>query len=190
MKYPNKSKNKYTPNVSYANRGMDLEKLLNESNKYYLEINKALIYKKPTNIGINKVQYQPKLVIKDAYFKSPSTLDYNGIYKGKYIEFDAKETKNKTSFPLNNIPNHQIEYIKKVINHGGIIFLIISINNEIYLLKGLDLINFINNNERKSIPITYFKENAFLIKFGYNPIIDYLKIVDILIKEENYVEEE
>ena len=35
--------------------------------------------------------------------------------KGYYIEFDAKETRSKTSFPINNIHKHQIEYIRKVI---------------------------------------------------------------------------
>lgn len=190
MKYPNKTKDKYTKNITYANRGMNLESLINESNKYYLDIDKALIYKKPTDIGINKVNYKPKLVIKDAYFKSPSTLDYNGIYKGKYIEFDAKETKSKTSFPLSNIPTHQLTHLKKVINHGGIIFLIISINNEVYLIPGNKLVDFIDSNERKSIPYTYFQEECYLIKLAYNPIIDYLKIVDILIKEANYVEKE
>ena len=52
-------------------------------------------------------------MIKEAYFNEPSTLDYTGIYKNKYIEFDAKETKSKTSFPLSNIHSHQLEHIKK-----------------------------------------------------------------------------
>lgn len=52
--------------------------------------------------------------ITDGFFEAPSTLDYNGIYKGKYIEFDAKETKNKTSFPISNIHRHQIDYVRKL----------------------------------------------------------------------------
>lgn len=180
MNYPNKSKGKYKKTTSYANRGMDLEALINESNKYYLETDEALIYKKPTEIGINKVVYKPKLVIKDAYFKSPSTLDYNGIYKGKYIEFDAKETSSKTSFPLSNIMSHQLKHIEKVIDHGGICFLIIKINEQLFLLPGNKVIEFINNYERKSIPYEYIKNNGSLLQYGYNPLIDYLKIVDIL----------
>lgn len=181
MKYPSKTKEQYTTNITYANRGMGLEKMINASNLYYLETDKAIIYKKPTDIGINKVQYKPKLIIKDAYFKSPSTLDYNGIYKGKYIEFDAKETKNKTAFPLSNIMLHQINHIEKILKHGGICFLIIQMNNQIYLLPGENLINFYKNEERKSIPFKYIQDKSYLIKYGFNPMIDYLKVIDKLI---------
>jgi recombination protein U len=136
---------------------MFLENLLNDTNAFYLNKDKALIYKKPTPIKILKVSYPCKTstVIDKAVFENISTLDYNGIYKGRYIEFDAKECKNKTSFPLSNIKTHQITHIKNVIRHGGIIFLIIFINNEFYLLKGESLINYINTEERKSLTIDY-----------------------------------
>jgi len=42
-------------------------------------------------------------MIKEAYFKQASTTDYNGVYKGRYIDFEAKETKLPSSFPLKNI---------------------------------------------------------------------------------------
>ena len=170
---------------SYANRGMLLEADINESNKYYLIHNIALIYKKPTPIKVVKVEY-PKNVIKEAYFNEPSTLDYNGIYKGKYIEFDAKETNNKTSFPISNVHKHQIEHIKKVLYFDGIPFLIVRFNklNETYILLGKDFIDFIKNNTRKSIPYEYFKIKGFLIEVKYTPRLDYLKIIDNLLKSE------
>ena len=187
MKYPNKKNNEQKHNnITYGNRGMGLETLINLANEYYLETNVAIIYKKPTDIGINKVIYKPKVVIKDAYFKSPSTLDYNGIYKGKYIEFDAKMTRNKTSFPLNNIPSHQLEHIKKIIGHGGICFLILEMNNNFYLLEGNKLIEFIDQELRKSIPIAYIEEHAHKIKLGLNPVIDYIKVLENIIKEDYF----
>lgn len=183
MKYPSKSKNKYQNNITYSNRGLGLETLINQTNQYYIDCDIAIIYKKPTDIGIVKVNYKENAKIENAYFKSPSTLDYNGIYKGKYIEFDAKETKNKTSFPLSNIAKHQYKHLNSIIKHGGICFLIISMNNLIYLLPGEKLIEFINNNERKSIPYEYIEKNAYLIKYGYNPVIDYIKIIDKILRE-------
>ena len=178
MKYPNKTKTIYSKSISYANRGMDLERLLDLSNQYYLDTNRAVIYKKPTPIGINKMKYSPSPVIENAFFKEHSTLDYNGIYKAKYIEFDAKETKSKTAFPLSNIKIHQIEHLKKIIEHGGICFLIIMMANEIYLLPWEKFIKFINENERKSIPINYFLNNGYLLKYTYNPVLNYLEIID------------
>lgn len=191
MNYPNKIK-KQQNTIIYSNRGMSLENMINESNKYYLDEDKALIYKKPTPIGIVDVSYENhQKIIKKAYFQTQSTLDYNGIYKGKYIDFEAKETKNKTSFPLENIHPHQIKHINSVIHHGGISFLLILINNVVYLLKGEDFINFVNNNTRKSIPYSYIKEKGFLIKYNYLPVLDYLKVIDKIynIKEINYEEE-
>ena len=182
MKYPNGIKKEYINIKSHSNRGMNLENDLNDSNNYYLVNDIAVIYKKPTPITINKVDYKSRVdaVIKEAHFKIPSTTDYNGIYKGKYIDFEAKETKSTTSFPLSNIHNHQIEHLKKIYKHGGIGFIIVRFTklNKTFLLFIEDLINFLDNNERVSIPVDYFNEFGHIIKEGLNPRLDYLKILD------------
>ena len=170
--------NKYQ---SHSNRGMVLENDLNATNEYYLLNYVAVIYKKPTPITINKVDYPSRkdAVIKEAHFKIPSTTDYNGIYKGKYIDFEAKETK-LDYFPLANIHAHQIEHLKKIMEHGGIGFLIVrfSKKDEIFYLDGTKFFEFLETSSRKSIPIEYFYENGYKIKVKFNPRIDYLKIVD------------
>ena len=177
-----------TNNVTYGNRGMSLENDLNLTNSYYVDKNIAFIYKKPTPIQVTKVEYKNNdIKIKEAFFKEPSTTDYNGLYKGKYIDFEAKETLNKTSFPLENIHKHQIKHISNIVNNGGIGFLIVRFTklNRDYLLLGQDLLNFINNNDRKSIPIKYFEDNAYLLETGYIPRIDYLKIIDKIYGGQN-----
>ena len=185
MFYPGGSKkNALTnkKNIIYANRGMGLENLINESNEFYLEKDIAVIYKKPTPITISEVKYGEKeRVITKAYFRTPSTLDYNGIYKGKYIDFEAKETKSTTSFALSNIHNHQIEHLKRINYHGGIGFVIIRFVklDKTFLLFISDLINFIDTNKRASIPVSYFEEKGYLIKEGLRPRLDYLKIIDM-----------
>ena len=186
MNYPNKIKKEYHKNINYANRGMDLENIINETNDYLLENDIALIYKKPTPIGVVKVSYENnKQIINKAYFATPSTLDYNGLYKGKYVEFDAKNTESKTSFPLNNVHLHQIKHIRNVIKHGGIVFLIIKINAQFYLLNGPDFIYFIDNNKRKSIPYEYIKEYGYNLEYNYNKGLNYLSIVDLIGGFEN-----
>ena len=190
MNYPGgiKKDNNSNPvlkQINHRNRGMSLEADLNITNEYYRDIDKAYIYKKPTPIKVTKVDYpsRDKTVIKEAFYTIPSTTDYNGIYKGKYIDFEAKETKSKTSFSLNNIHKHQIEHLKNVERHGGIAFLIVRFTtlNNTYLLFIKDLVSFIDNETRKSIPLEYFEKNAYLIKDNYKPRVDYLKIIDDLI---------
>lgn len=167
--------------LSHRNRGMTLESDINETNKYYLLNNIAVIYKKPTPITITKVDYpsRKEAVIREAYFKVPSTTDYNGIYKGKYIDFEAKET-NLNYFPLANIHKHQVEHLKKILEHGGIGFIIVRFNkfDKTFLLTANNLIDFINNSTRKSIPVEYFEEKGYIVKVKFNPRIDYIKIID------------
>lgn len=179
INYPGKAKKEYTKTVNYSNRGMNLEELINLSNEYYLQEDIAVIHKKPTPITIVDASFDDHgRVITKAYFKEPSTLDYNGIYKGKYIDFDAKVTKSTTSFPLSNLHDHQYEHIKSVIRHGGISFLIININSENYLLDGNDIIEFIENNTKKSIPYEYIKEKGIEIESKIKPRLDYIKAID------------
>ncbi|NPC92836.1 Holliday junction resolvase RecU [Bacillus sp. WMMC1349] len=170
---------------SYSNRGMTLEDDLNETNLYYLTNSIAVIHKKPTPVQIVQVDYPARsaAVIKEAYFKQSSTTDYNGIYKGRYIDFEAKETKNQTSFPLKNFHEHQIEHMKQVISQDGICFVIISAFDEVYFLEAEKLFYFWNRqkqNGRKSIRKDELQQSAYSISLGYAPRIDYIKIIDQL----------
>ena len=176
-------------NASYSNRGMFLENIINESNTYYNSIEKSLIFKKPTPIKIVKTDFpsRDKAVIKEAYFTIPSTTDYNGLYDGKYIDFEAKEVKSHTAFSLSNIHIHQINHLKNIYENKGIAFLIVRFTSlyETYLLMAKDLFDFLDNNERKSIPLDYFREKGYLLQQGYMPRIDYLKIVDKILEVSN-----
>ena len=183
MNYPTGLKKINNHIINYGNRGMCLEEDINITNQYYLENDIAVIYKKPTPITINHVDYPNRAdaVITNAKFKIPSTTDYNGIYKGKYIDFEAKETISKTSFPLANIHIHQIEHLRKIVKHGGIGFIIVRFSslNRIFLLDASKLFEFIDNTTRKSIPLDYFIKNGKEIKISLRPRIDYLKYINL-----------
>ena len=182
---PNKNKTKLSKieiSVSSSNRGMFFEDDINISNEFYSDHGVALITKRPTPINVVHVDYTNGPHITDAYFEKQSTTDYNGIYREKYIDFEAKSTKSKTSFPLANISEHQIEHLSEVIKYGGIAFLIVHFSkfDETYILSAEQLINFIKNNTRKSIPYSFFKEKTMRVAHGYYPRLYYLEAVDKL----------
>lgn len=166
--------------LSSTNRGMNLEGDINSSNEYYKEHGLCLITKRPTPINVVKVDYSKGAIITNAYFEKQSTTDYNGVYKGHYIDFEAKQTKSKTSFPLANISKHQIEHLKNVLKQKGIAFFVIEFvsKDEVFLLDANYVIHFYENGERKSIPYEKFLEVGHKIKRGYAPRLDYLPIIE------------
>lgn len=181
-------KSRYVKPTLHGGRGMTLEEELNRSNEYYLSKDIAVIHKKPTPIQIVKVDYPKRsaATIKEAYFRKASTTDYNGVYKGRYIDFDAKETKNKTSFPLSNFHEHQVEHMRQCVDNGGICFAIIKFValDEVYLFKASDLFYFWdkqNNGGKKSIKKDIIEELGYKINYSLNPTIPYLDAVDELI---------
>ncbi|MBM7692607.1 recombination protein U [Peribacillus deserti] len=173
--------------MNFSNRGMTLEDDINASNDYYLANGIAVVHKKPTPVQIVDVHYPKRsaAVIKEAYFKQTSTTDYNGIYKGRYIDFEAKETQNPSSFPLKNFHTHQIEHMQAVMVQGAIAFVILrfTATEEIYLMKAEDLINYwdrMMSGGRKSIAKSEVEACSSSILLGFQPRIDYIKIIDQL----------
>ena len=72
IKYPNGISTINTmQSKSYSSRGMRLENDINDSNKYYRELDKALIYKKPTPVQVVHVDYpkRQRAKITEAYYK-------------------------------------------------------------------------------------------------------------------------
>ncbi|WP_407268662.1 Holliday junction resolvase RecU [Radiobacillus sp. PE A8.2] len=195
MNYPN-GQRKFVPSnqqtntinqKNFSNRGMTLEEDINETNAFYLDTNKAVIHKKPTPVQIVKVDYPKRsaAVIKEGYFKQASTTDYNGIYRGKYIDFEAKETRNKTSFPLANFHDHQIEHMKSVCQHGGICFIILRFTSmqETFFYPAVKLFPFWDsqfNGGRKSIPYQEVKAASWEVPLQYQARVDYLQVIDQL----------
>ncbi|BFL78542.1 Holliday junction resolvase RecU [Staphylococcus hominis subsp. novobiosepticus] len=204
MNYPNGKPFKLNPTkvgsnqsdasskIKYGGRGMTLEKDIEQSNDYYLKQGVAVIHKKPTPVQIVNVHYpkRSKAIINEAYFRTPSTTDYNGVYRGHYIDFEAKETKNKTSFPLNNIHDHQVEHMKSCFLQKGIVFLLIrfKVLDEVYLLPFSKFQPFWERYKKeikKSITVEEIKKNSYYIPYQYQPRLNYLKTVDKLILDES-----
>ena len=184
MNYPNKKKIINENYIYYGKRGMNLEDDINSSNKYYLDNDIAVIYKKPTPIKVVKVDYNKRINTKitEAYFKVPSTTDYNGVYRGKAIDFEAKECASKTAFPLASIHPHQIKHLESVLKHGAIAFVIFRFTqyDKTYYISADKVCSYYETSKRKSIPYAWFEENGIIIEYNLVKPVDYLKIIDKL----------
>lgn len=184
VQYPNKLARTHAvrPSDNHADRGTSLEDDLNASNLYYKERKTALIYKKPTPIQVVSVDYprRGRAKITEAYYRTPSTTDYNGLYKGKYIDFEAKQTQNRTSFPKYLIQPHQIEHLLMVHEQGGIGFFIVRFTSrrKTFLVDAIEMIDAHNDTTAKSIPYAWFEAHGTLLQEGLYPRISYLKAVD------------
>lgn len=104
-------------------RGSTLEEMINRTNEKYAESNLALIQKVPTPITPIKMDKEHRQITL-AYFEQKSTVDYIGAVQGLPVCFDAKECASDT-FALQNIHEHQVDFMGKFEKQGGIAFFLI-----------------------------------------------------------------
>lgn len=160
-------------------RGSTLEDLINYSNEKYLASNLALIQKIPTPIkpiNIDKTTRHITL----AYFDQRSTVDYIGVVQGVPVCFDAKEC-NADTFPLQNIHEHQIEFMTNFEKQGGVAFIILyyTAHDTKYYLPYKDIMKFWKRSKeggRKSF--TYDELNKeYEIHSNHGIIIHYIEML-------------
>ena len=168
--------------VAQGKRGMILERKIIKANEVYRMKGLGLINKVPTPWV---VQYNRKTGrVFQAFPREKSTVDFEGVAFGKSIAFEAKSTDNKTSFPLKNVGEHQVQYLKDHQDHGGLSFMIVSFRkwNEDYFLSFDDLYFWwltSKNGGRKSIPLKWFRDTCERILPSRGVICDYLKIIEV-----------
>lgn len=123
-------------------RGSTLEDLINRTNERYLETGLALIQKIPTPITPVKIDKEHRQITL-AYFDQRSTVDYIGAVQGIPVCFDAKECVAGT-FPLQNIHEHQVNFMGNYEKQGGMSFLIIyfSAKNILYYMRYKEMFSF------------------------------------------------
>jgi recombination protein U len=104
-------------------RGSLLEEMINFTNSKYREKKLALIQKVPTPITPIDIDKDSRHITL-AYFEQKSTVDYIGVVQGIPVCFDAKECAVDT-FNMNNVHEHQIQFMKEFEEQKGIAFLLI-----------------------------------------------------------------
>ena len=96
---------------------------MNKTNEKYKDNHLALIQKVPTPITPIRIDKETRHITL-AYFDQKSTVDYIGAVQGIPVCFDAKESAQDT-FSLQNIHEHQVDFMEKFERQEGISFIII-----------------------------------------------------------------
>ena len=160
-------------------RGSSLEELINKTNDSYREKGLALIQKIPTPITPIEIDKTSRHITL-AYFDMKSTVDYIGVVQGIPVCFDAKECAVKT-FPLQNVHEHQIRFMKEFEEQGGIAFIILHFTalDEMYYIPFRDLEKFWKRMEaggRKSF--TYDEiDKTYQIRASRDILVHYLETI-------------
>jgi len=161
-------------------RGSTLEDFINRTNERYLAQGLALIQKIPTPITPVRMDKEHRQITL-AYFDQRSTVDYIGAVQGIPVCFDAKECSVDT-FPLHNIHEHQVRFMKDFEKQDGIAFIIIyfSGRNELYYMRLEEILRFWErgkNGGRKSVRLEELDPSFFMeLKGGvFVPYLDMLQ---------------
>ncbi|WP_373436375.1 Holliday junction resolvase RecU [Metamycoplasma equirhinis] len=160
------------------NRGMMLESIINKTNIFYLKNKIAMIHKKNLDVSFSKIKIENrKLLLKDAEIKSKSTVDYYGVFQGKFIAFEAKSTEEK-NFKLKNIKQHQLEYLSLIESFDGIAFWIIyfKMQNDFLIIKHKNLMKIISEN-KNTLAYKDAIAHGYSLNLDFPGILDYIKIV-------------
>lgn len=146
-------------------RGSTLEDMLNRTNSKYEENHLALIQKIPTPITPLNIDPATRHITL-AYFEQKSTVDYIGAVQGVPVCFDAKECHTDT-FPLANIHEHQVEFMRKFEEQKGVAFILISFTQreQFYYLRFEELLHFWNRakdgGRKASASMNWMKGSIF-----------------------------
>jgi len=172
-------------------RGSVLEDMINRTNEKYADKGLALIQKVPTPITPIKMDKENRHITL-AYFEQKSTVDYIGAVQGIPVCFDAKECAFDT-FSLQNIHEHQVEFMDKFEKQGGIAFFLIyyTHKNVMYYLPYVMLRFFwdrAQNGGRKSF--RYEELNPeYIIPAKHGVLVPYLDLLKKDLEERDSIQE-
>lgn len=169
--------------------GKILENYIIQTNRIYKHKGLALVDKIATPW---KVWYDPKKKLNRAVPEQKSTVDFVGVSHGRAIAFDTKSTNLTSRFPLDNIEQHQVNYLQKHKDQGGISFFIVHFAKlrETYFLSIDELMPWWEEQYkggRKSIPYQWFVLNARLIRSRNGVALDYLEHCNTAYKQRKEV---
>lgn len=140
--------------------GQAFENLINIANRQYANAGIALIHKREAPVKVNQ-KIKGKIV--DGYYMEKSTVDYDGVYEGKAIYFEAKSTTNETSFALSNIKPHQLAHMEAAAAHGAICFV---------------LVHFMKHSKTFYMPLSFLRKCVERARDGGRKSIAYREFIE------------
>lgn len=170
-----------TWNTSRGLRGSVLEDMINKTNEIYAEKGLAIIQKVPTPITPIKIDKEHRHITL-AYFDQKSTVDYIGAVQGIPVCFDAKECSSDT-FALQNIHEHQVNFMGAYEKQGGIAFFLIYYTHKdlLYYLPYTHLLKFWTRAKEGGRKSFRFEEldTEFVIPKRAGVLIPYLDTINL-----------
>lgn len=159
-------------------RGSALEELINVTNDFYKNHRLGRVDK--ISVPIKVMDIDSTGMITKAFFEKKSTVDYIGIIQGVGVAFDAKET-NLKSLPLQNIHEHQLEFMKDITEQKGLAFMLVHFKcfDEYYLLPYEVIYEYVYGKDasRKSIPYGHMNKD-FKVPMPVNGILNYMPVLN------------
>ncbi|QBQ07508.1 Holliday junction-specific endonuclease [Spiroplasma gladiatoris] len=155
-----------------ANKGMYLETIINNCLEFWISLG-LLVQKMPVN---NKLISIENNIIKAKLDKN-QFCDYNGIYKGFYLEFEAKET-SKNYFDLNNLKKNQVDKLDLIMKLKGLTFILIYFHmyDKYFCLN----YSYIKKFRKKKIEYDWFINNCYELQ-RKNLVLDLISYLNHLI---------
>lgn len=115
-------------------------------------------------------------------------LDFVGDYRGRHVAFDAKSCRLKTSFPLKNLKDHQVEQVAEAHGRGALSFFLVEFldlpGGPRYFALTWPLLEpyWVGRLRVASIPLGYFVERCYEFRL-HGALLDIVKGCEALSKE-------
>lgn len=143
---------------SHKNRGLDFESKIEKRLEKLRKEGKIIAQKIPTDFTV--IRRGTKIV--SAFPKRKSGIDFFGSYEGYFLGIEAKQTQNKTSFPIRaNIHDHQIKLLDELYENGSLTYYLINFKTlDRAFLVHSKLINLKIQDDVKSLKLEWFENNG------------------------------
>lgn len=172
----NKEKKETKKKSSTANRGMKWESMIEKRLEKLKKQGDIIGDKIPTDFCI--VRKFGKIT--SAFPRKKSTVDFVISFKGRFLAIEAKSTDKKTSFPMDNIKEHQVKYLDLLYDNNSLTYYAIYFKKlDRAFLVHSKLINLKIQEEIKSLKLEWFENNGHEFDSKEMNFDEYIYLEDI-----------